>query len=128
MCFNSEVIPIFLCFVFNFDKLHNFNCYSSYLRFLLIVLTTFSSFFSRGILLVSKTSKHPVTIISTRKLISGKFSRHCRPLLASPQPRHFANPHRGYAMVVARILRGALKIRYLLLGGAVGGGVTLQKV
>lgn len=59
--------------------------------------------------------------------MSGKFSRHCRPLLASPQLRHFANPHRGYAMVITRILRGALKIRYLLLGGAVGGGVTLQK-
>lgn len=35
---------------------------------------------------------------------------------------------RGYAMVVARILRGALKIRYLILGGALGGGMTLQKV
>lgn len=60
--------------------------------------------------------------------MSEKFSRQCRPLLASPQLRYFANPHRGYAMVVARILRGALKIRYILLGGAVGGGVTLQKV
>lgn len=37
-------------------------------------------------------------------------------------------PSRGYAMVVARILRGALKIRYLILGGALGGGMTLQKV
>lgn len=35
---------------------------------------------------------------------------------------------RGYVMFVGRILRGALKLRYLLLGGAVGGGVTLQKV
>ncbi|KDR10026.1 Dynamin-like 120 kDa protein, mitochondrial, partial [Zootermopsis nevadensis] len=34
---------------------------------------------------------------------------------------------RGYAMVVARILRGALKIRYLILGGALSGGITLQK-
>ncbi|XP_044726773.1 dynamin-like 120 kDa protein, mitochondrial isoform X2 [Chrysoperla carnea] len=34
---------------------------------------------------------------------------------------------RGYVMFVGRILRGALKLRYLLLGGAVGGGVTLQK-
>ncbi|KMQ99191.1 dynamin-like mitochondrial protein [Lasius niger] len=57
----------------------------------------------------------------------GKFSRQCRPLLASPQLRYLANPHRGYAMMVTRILRGALKIRYILLGGAVGGGVTLQK-
>ncbi|XP_070157712.1 dynamin-like GTPase OPA1, mitochondrial isoform X6 [Polyergus mexicanus] len=83
--------------------------------------------FGHGILLVSKASRYSVTVINTRKLMSEKFSRHCRPLLASPQLRYFANPHRGYAMVVARILRGALKIRYLLLGGAVGGGVTLQK-
>jgi len=60
--------------------------------------------------------------------MSGKFGRHCRPLLASPQLRYFANPHRGYVMVITKILRGALKVRYLLLGGAVGGGVTLQKV
>lgn len=31
-------------------------------------------------------------------------------------------------MFVVRALRGLLKIRYILLGGAVGGGVTLQKV
>nr|CAD7392786.1 unnamed protein product [Timema cristinae] len=36
-------------------------------------------------------------------------------------------PSRGVAMIVARVLRGVLKIRYLVLGGAVGGGVTLQK-
>ena len=51
-----------------------------------------------------------------------------RPLLASPHARYFANPHRGYAMFIARIVRGALKLRYILLGGAIGGGVTLQKV
>ncbi|XP_069692141.1 dynamin-like GTPase OPA1, mitochondrial isoform X3 [Periplaneta americana] len=51
-----------------------------------------------------------------------------RPILVSVNPavQHII-PSRGYAMVVARILRGALKIRYLLLGGAVGGGMTLQK-
>ncbi|XP_012523904.1 dynamin-like 120 kDa protein, mitochondrial isoform X7 [Monomorium pharaonis] len=83
--------------------------------------------FGHGILLVSKASRHPVTIVNTRKLMSGKFGRHCRPLLASPQLRYFSNPHRGFAMVITRILRGALKLRYILLGGAVGGGVTLQK-
>lgn len=36
--------------------------------------------------------------------------------------------HRGYAMVVAKVLKGVLKIRYLVLGGALGGGVTLNKV
>lgn len=37
-------------------------------------------------------------------------------------------PSRGYGMIVARVLRGALKLRYILLGGAIGGGVTLNKV
>lgn len=37
-------------------------------------------------------------------------------------------PNRSYGMVVVRILRGALKLRYLLLGGAIGGGMTLNKV
>ncbi|XP_017090267.1 dynamin-like GTPase OPA1, mitochondrial isoform X4 [Drosophila bipectinata] len=36
-------------------------------------------------------------------------------------------PSRGYGMLVVRILRGALKLRYLVLGGAIGGGVTLNK-
>lgn len=35
--------------------------------------------------------------------------------------------HRGYAMIVAKVLKGVLKIRYLVLGGALGGGVTLNK-
>ncbi|XP_046818089.1 dynamin-like 120 kDa protein, mitochondrial isoform X1 [Vespa crabro] len=81
----------------------------------------------QSILLVSKSSKYPISKITTRCLMSGKISRVCRPLLASPHLRYFANPNRGYAMVIARILRGALKIRYILLGGALGGGVTLQK-
>jgi len=37
-------------------------------------------------------------------------------------------PSRGYGMLVVRILRGALKLRYLVLGGAIGGGVSLSKV
>ncbi|XP_047351341.1 dynamin-like 120 kDa protein, mitochondrial isoform X2 [Vespa velutina] len=81
----------------------------------------------QSILLVSKSSKYPISKITTRCLMSGKISRVYRPLLASPHLRYFANPNRGYAMVIARILRGALKIRYILLGGALGGGVTLQK-
>ncbi|KAL2726777.1 hypothetical protein V1478_007055 [Vespula squamosa] len=80
-----------------------------------------------SVLLVSKSSKYPISKITTRCLMSGKINKVCRPLLASPHLRYFANPNRGYAMVIARILRGALKIRYILLGGALGGGVTLQK-
>ncbi|XP_055916150.1 dynamin-like 120 kDa protein, mitochondrial isoform X2 [Eupeodes corollae] len=34
---------------------------------------------------------------------------------------------RGYGMLVVRILRGALKLRYIVLGGAISGGVTLSK-
>ncbi|XP_053621055.1 dynamin-like 120 kDa protein, mitochondrial isoform X2 [Plodia interpunctella] len=34
---------------------------------------------------------------------------------------------RRYGMLVMRAVRGVLKIRYLLLGGAVGGGMTLNK-
>ncbi|KAI8433881.1 hypothetical protein MSG28_015820 [Choristoneura fumiferana] len=34
---------------------------------------------------------------------------------------------RKYGMFVARAVRGLLKIRYLVLGGAVGGGMTLNK-
>ncbi|KAI5643507.1 dynamin family domain-containing protein [Phthorimaea operculella] len=34
---------------------------------------------------------------------------------------------RRYGMLVARAIRGVLKIRYLVLGGAVGGGMTLNK-
>uniref|UniRef100_A0A8D8XX81 Dynamin-like GTPase OPA1, mitochondrial n=2 Tax=Cacopsylla melanoneura TaxID=428564 RepID=A0A8D8XX81_9HEMI len=40
----------------------------------------------------------------------------------------FSNPiHRGYGMIIAKVLKGVLKVRYLVLGGALGGGVTLNK-
>lgn len=49
--------------------------------------------------------------------------------LAPLSPRGWTiPPNRSYGMVVVRILRGALKLRYLLLGGAIGGGMTLNKV
>lgn len=35
---------------------------------------------------------------------------------------------RSYGMLAVRMLRGALKLRYLLLGGAVTGGVSLNNV
>lgn len=51
-------------------------------------------------------------------------------LLAGNQARGWTIPphSRGYGMFVVRILRGALKLRYLVLGGAIGGGVSLSKV
>ncbi|XP_043523418.1 dynamin-like 120 kDa protein, mitochondrial isoform X3 [Frieseomelitta varia] len=79
------------------------------------------------IVLISKTSRYPVPVSNTRHLTSGRMNKAYRPLLASPHIRCYGNPHRGYAMFIGRVLRGALKVRYLLLGGAVGSGVTLQK-
>lgn len=35
---------------------------------------------------------------------------------------------RSYGMLIGRVLRGALKLRYLVLGSAVGGGMTMNKV
>jgi hypothetical protein len=46
----------------------------------------------------------------------------------APHAVVLSSQERSVAFVVARILRGALKIRYLLLGGALGGGYQLQKV
>lgn len=80
--------------------------------------------FGRNILLRSKSSRRAVSIINSKSLMTGRFTR---PLLASPHPRYFLNPHRTYGMLITRVLRGALKLRYILLGGAIGGGVTAQK-
>lgn len=49
------------------------------------------------------------------------------PLLRLPGP-NYAVPSRGIGMVIARVLRGALKIRYLILGGSIAGGSALAKV
>lgn len=47
-------------------------------------------------------------------------------LLKLPGPS-YAAPTRGIGMLVARVLRGALKIRYLILGGSIAGGSALAK-
>lgn len=50
-----------------------------------------------------------------------------RSRLLVPPPAPNVHQQRGAAMLIGRLLRGALKIRYLVLGGALGGGMTLQK-
>ncbi|XP_026837160.1 dynamin-like 120 kDa protein, mitochondrial isoform X4 [Drosophila erecta] len=59
---------------------------------------------------------------------NGRHRRHEEFLLAGNSARgwQMPPPSRGYGMLVVRILRGALKLRYLVLGGAIGGGVTLK--
>lgn len=62
-----------------------------------------------------------------------RYSSLARPdwqLLRSPLPSGgvMVNSSRGVAMLIARVLRGALKIRYLVLGGTLAGGSALAKV
>ncbi|BFG04647.1 dynamin-like 120 kDa protein mitochondrial [Drosophila madeirensis] len=60
---------------------------------------------------------------------NGRQRQHEEFLLAGNPARGWSipPPSRGYGMLVVRILRGALKLRYLVLGGAIGGGVSLSK-
>ncbi|XP_068201180.1 dynamin-like GTPase OPA1, mitochondrial isoform X2 [Palaemon carinicauda] len=44
--------------------------------------------------------------------------------LAGP---NYGIPSRGIGMIIARVLRGALKIRYIILGGSIAGGSALAK-
>lgn len=55
---------------------------------------------------------------------TGRALDRSRPLLK----QHYVYQKREYGMLIVRALRGVLKIRYLLIGGAVAGGGALQKV
>ena len=50
-----------------------------------------------------------------------------RQIILTSRPVIYYNNKRGLA-VVARVIRGAFKLRYLVLGSAVGGGVQLTRV
>jgi optic atrophy protein 1 len=51
-----------------------------------------------------------------------------KPLLQQTPPfQQSFGQSRGVGMLVARAIRGLLKLRYLALGGAIGGGMTLNK-
>ncbi|XP_072393787.1 dynamin-like GTPase OPA1, mitochondrial isoform X1 [Diabrotica undecimpunctata] len=56
-------------------------------------------------------------------LWTGRTLERSRPFLK----QQYIYQRREYGMLIARALRGVLKIRYLLLGGAVAGGGALQK-
>lgn len=47
-------------------------------------------------------------------------------LMKLPGP-NYGVPSRGIGMIIARVLRGALKIRYIILGGSIAGGSALAK-
>lgn len=85
--------------------------------------------FGRVLSSFSKTSlkygKVNWTSQATYAIWTGRALERSRPLLKGKQG--FKAHQRSYGMLVVRALRGVLKIRYLLLGGAVGGGVTLNK-
>lgn len=64
--------------------------------------------------LLNRSNKNYSHFTKTPKLLQGSKIIHVH--------------RRGFGMFVARFLKGALKLRYLVLGGAVGGGMTLQNV
>ncbi|KAF5277806.1 hypothetical protein FQR65_LT03787 [Abscondita terminalis] len=80
-------------------------------------------------IIISSYSRTPLKygrINSKRSICSvwgGRAIDRSRPLLKS----RYQHQQREYGMLVVRALRSVLKIRYLLLGGAVGGAATLQK-
>ncbi|KAK4288827.1 hypothetical protein Pmani_038166 [Petrolisthes manimaculis] len=65
-------------------------------------------------------------LVPVTRCYSSLQSSSSLPLLRLPGPS-YAVPSRGIGMVIARVLRGALKIRYLLLGGSIAGGSALAK-
>lgn len=100
-------------------------------------LSNISSYFSCRINFIYRSLK-PVVINATKvnySVLSGRNQwNHCgdaplrRELLQNPMPSNFKVGSRSYGMLVVRALRGVLKLRYLLLGGAVGGTMTMNKV
>ena len=59
---------------------------------------------------------------------NGNFNHHlAKEFLQAPKWSRPHNFSRGYGFFVARLLKGALRVRYLILGGAIGGGMTLNK-
>lgn len=61
--------------------------------------------------------------------LNGKYeSRGQRKVFLYPNRPFENSQRREYGMLLVRALKGVLKLRYIVLGGALGGGVTLKKV
>ncbi|KAJ3633953.1 hypothetical protein MTP99_010868 [Tenebrio molitor] len=83
-----------------------------------------------GRIVISSYSNNPLKYGSRKtfhrsisSLWGGRALERSQPLLY----QHYRYQRREYGMLIVRALRGVLKIRYLLLGGAVAGGGALQK-
>uniref|UniRef100_A0A6M2DDH7 Dynamin-like GTPase OPA1, mitochondrial n=1 Tax=Xenopsylla cheopis TaxID=163159 RepID=A0A6M2DDH7_XENCH len=60
--------------------------------------------------------------------LNGKYeSRGQRKVFLYPNRPFENSQRREYGMLLVRALKGVLKLRYIVLGGALGGGVTLKK-
>ncbi|XP_060516736.1 dynamin-like 120 kDa protein, mitochondrial isoform X2 [Cylas formicarius] len=83
-----------------------------------------------GRVVITSYTKNPLKYGSQRRfqrgicsLWGGRAVDRSRPLFY----QHYRFERREYGMFIVRALRGVLKIRYLLIGGAVAGGGALQK-
>jgi hypothetical protein len=100
--------------------------------------TFFHFFLTRSRISFIYRSIKPVAINATKlnySVLSGRNQwnrcgnlRYRQNLLENGQAQLNAVGFRGYAMLIGRVVRGALKLRYILLGGAVTGTVTMNKV
>lgn len=72
---------------------------------------------------MSKEMRHFSQVSAQRQLARNK-----RAALLQLKPLPFASvPSRGVGMLIVRAVRGVLKLRYIVLGGAIGGGMSLSK-
>lgn len=97
---------------------------------LLVTRTRRISFIYRAIKpVVINASKINYSVLSGRNQWNHYGNlRYRQALLENTNQTNSIVSARSYAMIVGRVLRGVLKLRYILLGGAVGGTVTMNKV
>lgn len=102
------------------SKKPNFKCHFIYRSFYIL-------HYRRTVHTFAYTSlKYGINRRATYVVWSGRAIDRSKILL--PNNQFSKLQRRNYGMFVIRALRSVLKVRYLLLGGAVGGSVTLNKV